>query len=405
MTERLYYDDPRTLEFAARVTERTTHHERPAVILDRTYFYPESGGQLYDRGTLGGVNVVEVQIRDADHAVLHILERDLPTDADSVEGRIDGARRRDLTQHHSAQHILTAALVKAAQAATVSVHMTLESMSIDVDRGPLAAADLAAVEALANEVVQSNLVVRCYWPDAADIPTLGLRKIPDVAGRLRVVEIGGFDVTACGGTHVERTGEIGLIKLVRQEKFKGGARIEFKAAGRALADYQMKNALAFQLAGEFNVPIMEVSGAVARLRDEAKALRAEVKVLKKQVLDAEAVALLAEATPFGACRLTRLAFVERPTDELNALASRIASESGHIALLGAAGAKCAFVFACAVDVPLDMVAALKAALATLGVERGGGRPKLAQGGGVAASVAQIETALDRAVEVLHGINL
>ncbi len=399
MTERLYYDDPRTLEFTAHVTERTTYKERPAVVLDRTYFYPESGGQLYDLGTLGGVNVIEVQIRDADHAVLHILESDL--DTDTAQGRIDSARRRDLTQHHTAQHILTAALVKAAHAATLSVHMTLESMSIDVDRGPLSQADLMAVEALANEVVQSDLAVRCYWPDAADIPTLGLRKIPDVTGKLRVVEIGGFDVTACGGTHVERTGEIGLIKIIRQEKFKGGARVEFKAAGRVLADYEAKNALAFQLAGDFSVPVTEVPGAVARLRDEAKALRAEMKTLKKQVLDSEAVALLADAVPFGPYKLTRRAFAERPMDELNALASRISSESGHIALLGAAGEKCAFVFACAADVPLDMVTALKTALATLGFERGGGRPKLAQGGGVAATVAQVVAALESAANVLR----
>lgn len=401
MTERLYYADSYTLEFDARVIERTTYQNHPAVILDRSYFYPESGGQLFDTGTLNGVRVIDVQIRTFDQAVLHVL--DAPITEDAVHGNIDAARRRDLTQHHSAQHILSAALEKAAHAATVSVHMTLDNMTIDINRALLTDSELNVVEALANEVVLSDRPVRCWFPDPADIPGLGLRKLPDVVGKLRVVDIAdGFDVTACGGTHVARTGEIGLIKITRQEKFKGGARVEFKAAARALTDYAHKQAILTRLSAESSTSLADLPELLLKLRDENKGLRAELKAFRDLALDAEAAQLIAQAVRIGDVLLTICAFDGRSADDLRALVTRIIAGEGRVALVGGAGDKSQLVFGRSEDLSLDMAAALKAALPRVNSDRGGGRPNLAQGGGSPASLEQVKSALETGKIALFG---
>lgn len=399
MSERLYYDDAYTLTFEASVIERTTYKEQPAVVLDHSYFYPESGGQPFDIGTLNDTRVVNVQVRESDQAVLHILESELA--GDQVQGKIDAGRRRDLTQHHTAQHILSAALEKAANAVTVSVRMSLDTMTIDVNRAPLNDAELNKVETMANEVVTADRPVRCWFPASEEIPGLGLRKLPDVAGKLRVVDVGeGFDVTACGGTHVARTGEIGLIKIIRQEKFKGGARIEFKAAGRALADYGEKNDILLRLAADLTTSYSEVPGALDKLREEARVLRSELKVYKDQALEAEALALLEQAESAGTYRVVCKGYEKRSLDDVKFLASRLIAQPGTIALLGLADEKAQLIFGRAENVTLDVVPALRAGLKELGTDRGGGRPNLAQGGGIPATLAQIENALNIGKSVL-----
>src|SRR5579871_5640476 len=206
-TQRLYYDDSYTLGFNADVIEKTTYKDRPALVLDRTYFYPEGGGQPPDTGLLNGVPVIDVQTRDADRGVLHVLEK--PLTDQRVEGQIDAERRTDHMQHHSGQHILSQALSQAAHAETVSVHMSADTMTIDVKRTNLTPDEWLAVEALANRIVQENRAVRCWFPEPDELASLALRKMPDVVGKVRIVDVGGFDVTACGGTHVAHTGEIG----------------------------------------------------------------------------------------------------------------------------------------------------------------------------------------------------
>lgn len=399
MSERLYYDDAYTLTFEASVIERTTYREQPAVVLDHSYFYPESGGQPFDIGTLNDTRVINVQVRESDQAVLHVLESELA--GDQVQGKIDAERRRDLTQHHTAQHILSAALEKAANAVTVSVRMSLDTMTIDVNHAPLNDAELNKVEAMANAVVTADRPVRCWFPMPEEIPGLGLRKLPDVAGKLRVVDVGeGFDVTACGGTHVARTGEIGLIKIIKQEKFKGGARIEFKAAGRALADYGEKSDILLRLAADLTTSYSEVPGALDKLREEARALRSELKVYKDQALEAEALALLEQAETTGNYRLVCKGYEKRSLDDVKFLVSRLIAQPGTIALLGLADEKAQLIFGRAENVTLDVVSALRAGLKELGTDRGGGRPNLAQGGGIPATLAQIENALNIGKSVL-----
>jgi len=398
-TERLYYDDPYTLGFNADVVEQTTYKQRPALVLDRTYFYPEGGGQPPDNGAINGVGVIDVQTRDADRAVLHVLEK--PLDDSHIEGQINAARRTDHMQHHSGQHILSQALSQAANAETVSVHMSADSMTIDVHRANLTPEEWLAVEELANRIVMEDRPVRTWFPEPAELASLALRKLPDVVGKVRIVDIGGFDITACGGTHVARTGELGVIKVVRFERRGDTTRLEFKCGNRALADYRDKNNVINKLASEMTVGYRDLHESVKRIQSENKALKAELKAAKEQLIEAEAMALLPSAAHFNDWLIVARAFQDRDVAEIKLLAQKVAAQPGAIALMGSAGEKAQLVFGRAENVGVDIVPVLKTALGYLKSERGGGTPAFAQGGGVPASVEDVTTALRLAEQTIR----
>jgi alanyl-tRNA synthetase len=404
-TQRLYYDDSSTLNFDAAVVEITTYQDRPAIVLDRTFFYPEGGGQEPDHGLLNGAHVIDVQTRESDRAVLHVIEGAVSNFAEGIhiEGQIEGARRQDRMQHHSAQHILTAALSEAARAETVSVHMS-DTMTIDVDRADLTLDDLVAAEELANQVVLENRVVRCWFPEPEELATLTLRKLPDVVGKVRVVDMGGFDMTACGGTHVARTAETGAIKIIRADRRGTTMRVEFKSGWRALRDYRDKNTILNQLAADLTVGYWEIGNAIVRFQVENKALRADLKTAKEALIDSEAIACFANAESIAAGKLVSAVFDGRDAGDLKLLMQKTTAQPGAIVLLGNAGEKSALMFGRANDVAIDMVPLLKVALKAIGSERGGGQPSLAQGGGVPATVPQLEAALQAAIAVLDEKN-
>jgi alanyl-tRNA synthetase len=373
---------------------------RPAVTLDRTCFYPASGGQPADTGALNGARVVDVQTQGG--AILHILEGELAEGA--ARGEIDWARRFDHMQQHTGQHILSQAFLRAAEAETVSFHLSPDSVTIDLAAQDLPPAALARAEDLANEVVLADTPVRAWFPTAAELAGLALRRTPDglAPGALRVVAIGDFDYNACGGTHVARAGEIGQIKVVRAERRGAATRVEFRCGLRALDDYRRKNDLALALAADFTCGWDEVPQAVARLRAEAQAARHALKIAREQLLDHEAAELLALARPRNGWRVVRRAWPGREPTDLRALAARLAAQPGAVALLGNAGDKAQIVLARAADVATDMRPALQTALAALGGGRGGGNSALAQGGGGAAQLAAVEGALAQAEAELAG---
>jgi alanyl-tRNA synthetase len=394
VTERLYYDDAYTLHFNAEVVERTEYKKNPAVVLDRTYFFPESGGQPADNGLLNTVRVIDVQTREADRAVLHILAQ--PLEADRVEAQIDASRRLDHMQHHSGQHILSQALSRAAHAETVSVHMSTDSMTIDVNRAGISPEEWIAAEELANDIVQRNLAVRCWYPAPDELATLPIRKMPDVVGKVRIVDMGGFDVTACGGTHVAHTGEIGLIKVVKYERSGDTTRLEFRCGTRAMADYRAKNDVINRLIGELTVGYQDIHEAVKRLQSDNKSLRSELKLAKDQLADADAANLIATAHLKGQLRIVTLAFENRDVNDVRLLAQKIAAHPDTVVLFGVAGDKSQLIFGRAQNVSLDVVPLLKQALSQIKCERGGGKPDFAQGGGVPASLAEVKAALETA---------
>ncbi len=396
-TQRLYYSDSYTTAFDARCIEHTTLDGAPAVVLDRTYFYPTSGGQPHDTGTLNGVAVVDVAVREGDGAVLHVLAQ--PLDADEVHGEIDWARRFDYMQHHTGQHILSQAFVRLAEAETVGFHMSADSITIDLDTPALDAALIERVETLANQIVFEDRPVRAWFPDEAELAGLVLRKTPEVGGPLRVVEVADFDLNACGGTHVARTGAVGLIKIVRTERRGEALRVEFRCGGRALADYREKNAIMNQLAAALTTGYWDVPAALERLREENQALRRELRAARSALLEHQARELRAATPHNGAFALVTQVLDDDP-QTARELVQKLIAYPQTIVLCAVAGEKAQIIAARSDDLPHDMVAALKAGLAVLGVDRGGGRPSFAQGGGVAATREALAAALAAAAESL-----
>lgn len=402
ITGRLYYTDSYTTSFEARIVEQTLYQDQPAVVLDRTYFYPTSGGQPHDTGTLDGVFVVDVVIRESDGAVLHVLER--PLDAERLTGAIDWPRRFDYMQHHTGQHILSQAFIRVADAATIGFHLSPDSATIDLDRPAIDSALIEQAEDLANQIVTEDRPVRAWFPSEDELARLDLRKVPEVDGRFRVVVVEDFDANACGGTHVNRTGEIGLIKVLRAERRGEGVRVEFCCGGRALRDYREKHALMNRLAADLTTGYWDVPASLERLREENKALRREVKALRDSLLDGEAELLWQGAERAGGRALIVRQFAGRDVAEVRQLVQTLIARPATIALCGVSGEKAQLILARSDDLPFDMVAALRRALAVLGVDRGGGRPSFAQGGGVAAGPEAVMAALHAAAETIRSVD-
>lgn len=376
MTTRIYYTDAHAREFEANVVEAFEHDGRPAVILDRTAFYPTSGGQPYDTGTLGPAKVVEVIDRD-DGEVVHLLDGTIPRGA--VSGRIDWERRFEHMQQHTGQHVLSAACDKVLGARTVSFHLGAERSTIDLSRD-VSPADVARAEREANRIVWEDRPVTVRFVSDEEAANLPLRKEPKRTGTLRVVEVTDYDLSACGGTHVERTGAIGMIAISGSEKYKGGARLEFVCGGRAL---QVFGALRDSVSGcvrHLSVLPAELPDAIGRLQADSKELQRSIRSLQEQLAAFAAQALVARAVPAAQWR----AVVETAQWDaygLKALAMAAASQprvvvvlfnpSGGLLMVARSG-----------DVSFDSAAALKALIARFG-GRGGGRPEMAQAGGLA----------------------
>jgi alanyl-tRNA synthetase len=392
-TERLYYDDSYLRRFDARVTGRAEWNGRPAVALDRSAFYPEGGGQPGDRGTLGGVQVLDTQARDGE--VWQLLER--PLDADEVAGEIDWPRRFDHMQQHHGQHLLSAAFVQACSMATLSFHLGAASSTIDLDAAALSAEQAAAAEELANSVVWEDRPVLARFVSDAELAALPLRKAPSVSGPLRVVSVPNFDHSACGGTHPRSTGGVGLIALQGWSRQKAGVRVEFVCGQRALLDHRRLNAITARLAAGLSVAADQLEATVERLRASEAAARRNMESAQAALLDYEALNLLAGAVRAGDALVVRTIFAQRDAGELRYLAQRIAARAGGVALLGLRGPKAQLVFARAEGLALDAGALLRAALPFIG-GRGGGQAALAQGGGPDA--AGLERALDAAFALI-----
>lgn len=396
---RLYYDDSYTRAFHARVIERAEIGGKPALVLDRTYFYPTGGGQPHDTGEINGVAVVEVLTRPADKSVLHVLAA--PIMASEVDCTINWARRFDYMQQHTGQHILTQAIVQANGAPTVGFHLSDDTVTIDLD-GALTLEMLAQAEILANHIVWEDRPVTARLVGMDETDGIRMRRLPGelATDGLRIIDIDGFDQTACGGTHVARSGEIGLIKLVRADKRGDKTRIEFRCGGRALDDYRLKNAVINGLTADLTVGIEELRAAVARLQDGLREAQRSMKTANARLLEVDAAELLVGAKVNSVGRIVACVLPGRDASELRHLAGVLTKGNGVIALLAAPGPERAnLVFARSGDLPDDMNALLKSTLVALNGGKGGGQPNLAQGGAMASEV-ELQSALEQASKSL-----
>ena len=398
-TERLYYDDAYSTEFDAHVVEHLIWDDAPAVVLDRTLFYPEGGGQPADQGTLKGVPVVDVQTRVEDRAVIHVLERplDIPVGA-PVRGQIDWRRRFDHMQQHTAQHILSQAFLRVAEAETIGFHLGEAYTTIDLDRGDVTPEEVARAEELANQVIEDNVPVRARFVDEAELQRLSLRRPPKVSGPIRLVEIGNFDVVPCGGTHVARTGELGLLAVTRTERYKGGLRVTFLAGRRARADYARRRHLLSRIGEVLTCGEQDMVARIERLLAEHQGMSAQLRRWHEHLLAQTADNLWEQAPTYGRTRLIIHVVGEQEPESMRKLAGELRERGPAIILLGWQGPdKSRFLFAATPGLPVHMGQVLRSALDEVG-GRGGGRPEWAEGGAGGGAAERVLKAAQAQVE-------
>jgi alanyl-tRNA synthetase len=391
MTERLYYTDSYLRSFDAVVRSCDIVDGRPHVVLDRTAFYPSSGGQSFDTGRLGGQTIVDVIDADTGE-VVHVLSGPLDPGA-AVHGEIDWPRRFDHMQQHTGQHVLSAAFVATADVATVSFHLGAETATIDLAR-EVTAAEIATAEAEANRVVWEDREVRVRFVSEDEARALPLRKPPARGGELRLVEIDRFDLSACGGTHVTRTGRIGVVAIAGWERFKGASRITFVCGGRALRAYGALRDAVTAATRTLSVAPAELAGAISRLQDEGRTLGRTVRTLQETVGVYRAAEWRTSAETIGAYRGVLRSDAQWDAATLKAMAAAVVEAPGLVAVLVGGGQPAPVVAARSADVAFDAAAWIRHAAAALG-GRGGGRAELAQGGLAAAPEAILALARDQ----------
>jgi alanyl-tRNA synthetase len=388
-TLRLYYDDPTLLQFDARVLACEPHAGAYRVALDRSAFYPTSGGQLHDLGHLvidgRTVPVVEATVDDDEQTVWHRVAAPLAPEA-AVTGIVDRERRQDFRQQHSGQHVLSAAFDSLIDAHTVSVHLGLDACTLDLHR-EVTSDECRRAEDLANTVVWENRPVVVRYADASELAAEPrLRRQTTRTGRVRLVDIADHDLSACGGTHVLRTGEVGIIVIRATERFRGGTRVTFLCGRRALASVRTLRDVVDASARSLSIGPEAVPDAIARLREDLKAEQRRARELTERLVTLEVEALSARASATGGV-VAHLP--DADAQGVRLAASQLVAVPGRVvALLGGASPSALVVARSADRTDVDAGAIVKQVCATYG-GKGGGRLDLAQAGGVAVSVEQL----------------
>ncbi|UCF04740.1 MAG: hypothetical protein JSV33_12565 [bacterium] len=398
--ERAYMVDPYRTDFTARVREVIDAGEGiTAVYLDRTYFYPVSGGQPDDRGTLGGREVTGVT--EDERGVRHLVGGGLEPGAE-VEGHIDWTRRFDHMQQHSGQHILSRVFVDAHGLSTVGFHLGERTSTIDLDGDIDSPEALASVECLVNELIWRDMPIgdRIVGREEYERlqeeqtgPGMTVRsRLPEGVERIRLVEVEGVDTTTCCGTHCRSSGEIGLIKILGTERVRQTVRVEFICGGRALSDYAEKHELVSSLARGFTTDWQELPTIVAKTVDENKELRKAQEALRRELSGFRAGELAKPVATIAGIDIIRRV-MEEDIGSLRDMAFSMREEGRRVILFGVSGSKPGLLFACSQDLTLDMGEVMRRS-APLMEARGGGGKDFAQGGG--GDAQRIDAALDEA---------
>ena len=386
-TTRLYYTDSTLTEFAAAVVEAVPDDGRVAVRLDRTAFYPTSGGQPHDTGSLGCGRVVDVVNRE-DGSVWHMVEAaPALTVGETVHGQVDWPRRFDHMQQHSGQHVLSAAFARRDEARTVGFHLGERASTIDLDR-PLSHEQVVASELAANAVVWDDRVVDARFVSAEEAARLALRKPSSRTGRIRLVEIDRCDLSACGGTHVGRTGAIGIIAVSSTERFKGGTRVAFVCGERALRHFRAQRQQVAGCVRMLSVSPETLVSEIERVLTGQREQRRVIRALQSRLVSLDAAALVGAGHAVGAATVVVAPLAGHDGRSLEAVAVAVARRPGHVAVLTSDAAPVAVVVARAHDVDLDAATMVRAVLERWN-GRGGGRPEIAQGGGIDAEPDEV----------------
>ena len=376
MTQRLYYTDSYRRTFDATVVSVEAVEGRSHVVLDQTAFYPTSGGQPFDTGSIGGAAVVDVIDRE-DGEVAHVVSGVLKR-GEVLTAEIDWARRFDHMQQHTGQHVLSAAFDRLFGVRTESFHLGQLSATIDLAR-EVTAAEIAKAEDDANRVVWEDRPVAIRFATAEEAAAMGMRKESARTGTLRLIEVQDYDLSACGGTHVERTGAIGVIAIGGWEKLRGGSRVEFLCGNRAVQRFRLWRDSLSTMQKHLSVPPVEMAASIERLQDDAKAAQRTLRAFQEKLATHEAASLLARGP-----------FIVEVVDGWDAqgiksiAVAAVAANPDAVVVLFTAAAPAQVVIARGAGTKIDAGAVLKQLAAKFG-GKGGGKPDLAQGGGLNAS--------------------
>jgi alanyl-tRNA synthetase len=405
MTDRLYYHDSFLCDFDAEVRD-LTETPRPALILDRTAFYPTSGGQIHDTGWIilsasdscskesnAKLRVTEVADTEDGKIVhyletpLHDLQKDRLKPGTRIQGQIDSSRRRDHMQQHSGQHVLSAAFVRLFNMPTVSFHMADDYCSIDLETPNLNQDQIESAERISNEIILENRPVEIRFVTRDEGANLGLRKLPPAErDQLRLIDIRDFDLTACGGTHVNQTGQIGCILLRKAEKVRQGWRVEFVAGQRAVATARRDFTALTEAAMLFSAHIYDVPQQARKSLDEIKSLRKQREQSQEELAGAQAAALLVETPETNGRKLIVRTFADRDLSYVKLLAQKLTRLSSNtVVLLATSAPQPSMIFSQSPGQPFEMGSLMKETVAQLN-GRGGGSKDMAQGGVPSADV-------------------
>lgn len=403
MTERLYFTDAYAQIFRATVLAVGSRDGKATIQLDRTCFYPTSGGQPFDTGVLAGHPVLDV-VAEEDGTVQHLIQgEDAQSGASSVaalqtlvgsevEGEITWSRRYDHMQQHSGQHLLSQVFYRLFGYETASVHFSANESTLDLAVDELSAAQLAEAEAVANELVYAALPIRAYFVTEAELPTVPLRKAPSVRGQIRIVEIDQYDYSACGGTHCRTTAELGPIKCTKVERRRGQVRVTFLCGQRAYRDYVAKHDLLLEAAALFSNEISQVPTLIERNLAQLKGAQKTISRLEDELLQYEATTLRQAAEEHGKLTVIEAVLGGRDINSVKRLATLLQQQPDVVTLFATVeGEKATLCFGSSTgDAQVHMGQLLRATLEAFG-GKGGGKADVAQGGGIAP--AQVQEAL------------
>ncbi|RJS18001.1 alanyl-tRNA editing protein [Corallococcus sp. H22C18031201] len=380
-TERLYFADPFLLHFQARVLAHAQFQGVPSVVLDQTAFYPEAGGQMADHGVLGGLLVRDVQVDDAG-VVHHLLTRDagaaLPDVGTELTGDVDRARRRVHMALHTGQHMLSRALLDVAGAATVSSRLGETLCTLDTDLDALDERRVAEAEALVNAVIDDDVRIRAFFPTPEELAALPLRRAPKVSASIRIIQIGDFDVSPCGGTHCTGSAQVGLVRVLGVERYKGKGRVLFSAGPRARRELWEEAGVLRSLGRAFSCGPAEVPTVVDKLQRDLTTAREALGAARARQAEHTARQLAEQLARADDARVVAVLDTAGP-EELRAVAARLLSHPKAVVLLaGRTPEGMPVLVARGPQSTFACGAFLKRAAEAAG-GRGGGRPEHAEG--------------------------
>ncbi|MBN2183870.1 MAG: hypothetical protein JW746_00930 [Candidatus Krumholzibacteriota bacterium] len=405
--ERGYVSEPDRFDFSAKVVKSEDAGDgNTRVWLEKTFFYPFSGGQPDDRGTLNGIEVTEVS--EDENGVCHLVGG-IIGEGDIVEGRVDPERRRDHMCQHSGQHLLSRIFLEKAGFSTVGFHMGERISTIDLDNDNVTDDLIEEVEISVNRLVLKNIPFSSRIITIGEYTELienrndsgikgGIRsRIPEGTEMVRIVEIDGIDSSTCCGTHVQATGEIGSVKILGREKVKNGTRLQFVCGLRAAADYRGKHDMIDSLARKFSTDWSNIEKSIEKLYDENRTLRKEAAALNHELAEFRVREIEDPTDHIGDYGVIRKIFDQMEPGVLRDIAGNIREKSGMIVLFGYRKPSPGLIFASSAGIDIDMGEILKTSAGIMGA-RGGGSKNFAQGGG--GDEEKVEGAVDEAFRIL-----